>query len=76
MMSYDITVWSHDPHAPRVLVTMMKHVTVGEVKDALLAVVGRAGLSHELVILAEVKGRSVSRVLVSLLNILLEKWPP
>ncbi len=51
--------------APRALVTVLKHVTVGEVKDSLLAVVGRGELSRELVLLAEVKDRSVSRVVVS-----------
>ena len=45
--------------------TVLKHVTVGDVKSALVELVGRGELSHELVVLAEVKDKSISRVLVS-----------
>ena len=45
--------------------TVLKHVSVGEVKDALLNLIGQQ-LSHDLLVLAEVKDGSIVKVLVSL----------
>ena len=58
------TVQDSFPFSLRVLVTVVKHVTVREVKGALVELVGVV-LPLESIILAEVKEGSIMRVLVS-----------